>query len=431
MLATLTNILKSYSDIDFKITEEKVNRVESYYVKKQSEMNRFVDVVHTYLTIYKVFTEDDKKYRGSALTEIHPTMLEAEIRAAIDEAIYSAGFVKNEYYPLVEKTENAAQEIENDVTGSSLLSIAEKLKNSVHAQDNYEKGYLSFSEFFVANKNVRIVNSLGVDRSFECMDVYIETAVTWKEDKEIEIYESYSMSNCNTKNLSDRIKKLFTVASEKPLAKMTPVVKDINVILSGECLKEFFSYYFYNSNASHIYSKESVFQVGDNLQGENVLGDVLSIVLDPFLPGSKNSRPYDSDGFLLKKVELIEKGRLLRYWGDIRFSSYLGIETTGTIGNFIVTGGTHTIDEMKKEAYLELISFSDFQMDPTTGDFASEIRLGFYYDGNTLIPVTGGSVSGNIKNVHGDMKMSLETSTYDNYCGPTAISVRNVAIASC
>jgi len=75
------------------------------------------------------------------------------------------------------------------------------------------------------------------------------------------------------------------------------------------------------------------------------------------------------------------------------------------------------------------VSFSDFQVNPVTGDFISEIRLGFYFDGKKTAPVTGGSITGSITKVQDTMRMSTEQKQYNSYLGPATISITNATIS--
>ena len=88
-----------------------------------------------------------------------------------------------------------------------------------------------------------------------------------------------------------------------------------------------------------------------------------------------------------------------------------------------------SVEEMKKEPYLELVQFSSFSCHPITGDFSGEIRLGYYYDGQEVVPVTGGSVSGNIKDCEHTMVLSKELVKYDYAVVPQTILLKNVNIA--
>ena len=84
---------------------------------------------------------------------------------------------------------------------------------------------------------------------------------------------------------------------------------------------------------------------------------------------------------------------------------------------------------MKQRPYLELLAFSDFQMDPLNGDFGGEIRLGRYFDGKGTTFVTGGSISGNIREVQTEMILSKELQRENHFGGPQTIQLSNVAVS--
>ena len=52
--------------------------------------------------------------------------------------------------------------------------------------------------------------------------------------------------------------------------------------------------------------------------------------------------------------------------------------------------------------------FSDFRLDPVTGDFGAEMRLAYWFDGERRRPVTGGSISGSVTELRSTMKRSFE-----------------------
>ena len=61
--------------------------------------------------------------------------------------------------------------------------------------------------------------------------------------------------------------------------------------------------------------------------------------------------------------------------------------------------------------------------------FAAEIRLGWYFDGIITIPVTGGSVSGNIKDLQKEIYLSKELQRDNNFVGPKIVKLLNVSVA--
>ena len=83
---------------------------------------------------------------------------------------------------------------------------------------------------------------------------------------------------------------------------------------------------------------------------------------------------------------------------------------------------------METGKYLHVVNFSDFQMDAMSGRFGGEFRLAFYSDGEKVIPLTGGSISGSIMELAGNMKLSSEMQTLKDYAGPFAISIDNVIV---
>jgi len=431
MMNLLLETLKSFPGVEYLIRETKIHRVESYNIKKQSEMGREIETSLISLTIYVTFEGEGKKCRGSYNTEIHPGTSADELKSIIKEGVYAAGFVKNDYYPLVMPSPFQPVKTMELNTAKALAD----LQTAFFASDKHSRGHLSYSEFFITRSDVRIINSNGIDVSYTTHSAFIETAVHMPtaDGGEIEICEAYRFSLDDVSRavsmLQDRVANLFTVAEKKAAAKPTPSVGDINILLSGECLSTFFSYYRTCANAQMIYQKLSTFKEGTQVQGEGE-SDVITMTLEPQMEGSSHSRPYDEHGLPLESHRIIEGGKLLKYWGDTRFASYLDLPPTGNINNVRVSGGTAADADLRKKPYLELVSFSDFQVNPVTGDFGSEIRLGFYFDGRKITPVTGGSISGSMAKVQKDLRMSAQEKQYNNYIGPDTVCIRGASIAA-
>lgn len=131
----------------------------------------------------------------------------------------------------------------------------------------------------------------------------------------------------------------------------------------------------------------------------------------------------------MKDREMIKDGRLLMIHGGNRFAQYLGIEPTGDFGGFRVPAGQVSLAEMKAQPYLEIVNFSDFQMNDYTGHFGGEIRLAFFYDGEKVVPVTGGSVNGNIFEAQKTLVFSREMQVEKNFEGPKAVCMDKVSVA--
>lgn len=429
MIYRIKNLLEKSEADAYKIVEVKTSSEELFFVKKDLDTERTKDVAHFKVTVYKDFEENGVKYKGSSSFDVHPTMKEEEIRKVIDDGIYAAGFVKNEYYELPEKSQDNVKEITSKFLSMELSKWMPKLAQALYLNDTEERGGINSAEIFLDKNYKRIVMSNGTDASFESYSGMIEFITTWKETEEIELYKMLTFSDYDPKYISDSVKEMISLAKERAKACETVNSGKYKIILKGEPVKEVLSYYAYASSADAVYNKISNYRIGASIQGENVKGDKINLKLDPYLKNSVHSAPFDNDGIVLKNVSVIEDGKLKTYHGDFKNSYYLKNKPTGKIGNFVVSSGSKSISDMEKEPYLELVTFSDFQMDPVTGNFGGEIRLGWYFDGKTTIPVTGGSLSGNIKDIYSNMYLSKELQSQDGFVGPEAIEMFDMIVA--
>ncbi len=431
MLELIKNILTKHKEISgYKICETRVMSNELFFIKKNVDMDRVKNVHHFDITVYVDYTEDSVDYRGSAETGIHPTMNEAEIEKAIQEAAMAAGFVKNPYYPLAKPAKEESGRSFSNFAEESPAYWMNEITKAIYKNDIYEKGGISSCEIFLDKITTRIVNSEGVDVQKEGYHCMVEFITAWKEEgEEIELYRRVDCSEFDAGLLAEEVKTMIGICREKASAENTPVLGNSNVLLTREAVKDFFSYYTSMSSGASIYNHSSTWKLGDQIQGEEVKGDKLTLTLDPFLKNSTDSESFDSDGFPLKPVTIIEQGELKRYSADTRYAHYLGITPTGRIGNLVVSSGSRETEELKKEPHLMTAAFSDFTVDSMTGDFCGEIRLAWYYDGKHTVPVTGGSVTGNINMLHHEMYLSRERQKDNNFEGPKVILLKNVTVA--
>jgi PmbA protein len=427
MIDRIKALLMNDSSISgYKIIEINSTSDEFFFITKNLDMNRAKDMCIYQVTVYKNFDEKGKQYTGSSTVTIHPTMNNKEMERFLKDASFAAGLVKNEYYPLAMPCNIQARQI-NDLLPED---IAGDIIDAAFKADHYNDGRLNSAEFFINRKKHHIVNSNGVDVSYECSNAELEFIAEWKKDgSSVEQYRFLGFSEFIPDKVTGEVDKYMNMSRERAEAKPTPTLNNVPILLTGEPVKTFFSYYYSQVNAEYIYNHFSIAKQGESIQGDSIKGDLVTLSLIPDLKGSTKSSPYDNDGYPLSYVTVIKDGRVERLWGDVRHCHYLGIEPTGKIENMKIEPGTKSIAEMKCQPYLELLSFSDFQMDDTTGDFAGEIRLGRYFDGKNTRPVTGGSISGNIRQVQGNMHFSKEIDQQNNFIGPKTILLFNASLA--
>ncbi|HWT26887.1 MAG TPA: metallopeptidase TldD-related protein [Mobilitalea sp.] len=431
MLERIIKLLDNQKEISgYKICEKEIEANELFFIKKNVDMDRAKMVRHYKLTVYVDFREDGNSYKGSATTNIQPTMSDEEITKAIKDAAFAAKFVKNPYYPLTKPVASYKKLETGKFNQESLPYWMNEITKAVYKNDTYDKAGINSCEIFLNKINTHIITSEGVDVKASKYEGMVEFITTWKEDgEEIELYRCLNFSDFEPVEMAEEVKTMIAIAKEKAIAKKTPLLENTPILLTRGAVKSFFDIYYLRSNASAVYNENSTWKIGDKLQGDEVKGDRITMTLDPFMKNSTLSGGFDEDGYALNKTMIIENGILKRYVADTRYAHYLNVEPTGMINNIIVNGGSRTMEELRKEPYLEIVTFSDFSVDPIIGGFCGEIRLAWYYDGEKTIPVTGGSISGMISDVHNEIYLSKELQKDNGFEGPVAVKMSNVSIA--
>ena len=432
MIKNIIELLESKNNVDeYKITEIKTTSTELFFIKDKLDMTRGKDVLNINLTVYRNFEKDGKKYKGSSNTKVSPTMTLEEISKKVDNASLAASFVYNEYYDLVEPTNDVPKKLESKFGEGNVIKHISNLVKDLYSEDNVIEGaYINSCEFFINEKHIRIANSKGLDVEYDAYSGQIELVTESKLGvEEVELFEVLDFSDYDALWIKENVKETLLKTKLRAQAVPLKIVKDIPVILTGEAVKTFFEYYEVKTSAQLVYQGISNVKIGDIIQSGNIIGDKVSASLVPNIKNSTYSRSYDSDGLFLKEIKIVEDGKLLNFFADKRFADYLKIEPTGGITNIIVKAGSKSIEELTKGPHLKLLNFSDFQMDALTGNFGGEIRLGLYFDGKTTTPVTLGSITGSATKVEQDMYFSKELQELNGFIGPKIIKINSVTIA--
>lgn len=401
---------------DYRITEVNKKSSELFYVLDKLETTRGTETTSYYATIY--INRDDK--RGSADFNLYSYMSVEEIAEKIKENVFAASFALDPYYEIPKKEEATIPESMSNLKEGKLKDHLPKIVNAVFKADTYEKGYLAATEFFLYETNVRIVNSNGVDLRRTGYSGNIELIPSWDTDKdEVEIYHMMDIETVDEEEITKQVDELLLLAKARAEAVKLKLDKPIKVILQDDEVAQTFTFYTSNLNYFKVYSKSNRFEVGKSVQGDNITGDKLTLSLVPYYKGAMNSRAFDGDGVVLKEVKLIEDGIAKSFHGEYRFGYYLGEkQPTGEIPVRVVKPGKTSFSEMANEPYVRCVRFSGMQMDTVSGYIGGEVRLGFYFDGEKEIPVTGFSVAGNMNELKGSIVYSSEEQTTKNFHGP-------------
>lgn len=409
----------------YQITETKEESAELFFIRKSLDMQRRKVVYRAKVTVYKDFTEGEKRMLGSAVVLVQDSFTMEEMVKMFRDALYAAGFVKNPYYELYAgKREPSPEVLEKSrhLSDKSLTEVANCFADALFAEDTREEVFLNSAEIFVTKDVCRTVNSSGVDVSWTEGRVKGEFVAQCTAGQDVETYQDFTYDDMDTDALKKKVREILDQTLARAQAVSAPPAGEYRVILSGDYVRELLSYYVDRSNMYMIYPKYSSFQTGCDVQGGTAQKDRINLTL-------KATVPYSEEGIPMKDRELVTDGKLQLLHGSNRFAYYLKEEPTGQYESFKVPAGSVGLEELRSVPYLEVVNFSDFQMDSFSGHFGGEIRLAFLYDGEKRIPVTGGSINGSILEAQKEFVFSSETQTEANFEGPKAVCLAKVRVA--
>ena len=284
-------------------------------------------------------------------------------------------------------------------------------------------------ELFLTRVGTRIVNSRGCDVSFvqwkgEC-EFIVEAA---GPAGEVELYDDIVFSEPDLARLGAETASFLLLVSERARAEPMPELAGIPVILRGENAQAVFGWFHNNARTDAVYTKASPFSPGSRVQGEGPVSEPLDTVAEALIPGLPQSAPFDQEGYPIESWPTIRSGVIVALHGPVRYAQRLGVPASGAQPLFSVSSGGGSLETLRGSPYLEPLLFSDFQLDQQSGSFGAEVRLALYYDGTRTIPVTGGSVTGNLMDNRAAMLRSSERALSSGSLCPIAVKLFSVSV---
>lgn len=407
----------------YSINEIDEETFELFFVKKNLALPRAKNIKKYSLTVYRDMESENGKLRGSSNVCLYPEMTDNEIEESIDKAYFAAGYAGNRYYEIPSGSKEDTVIVPGQLNDMSVKDIAYKMAEALYSVDDNDTAFINSAEIFAIRRNCRVLNSQGVDVNYiksEVKGEFVTQCIS--EGNDVEFYQDFGYDDLMVKELARKAKDALQIVSDRAKAKAAAKVGVYDVILSGKNIGEFLDFYKDRSDASMIYPKYSSYTQGCNVQGEGVEGEDLNI-------GLAATEPYSIEGIRMTDRPLLGDGKLKMIHGSSRFCSYLGVEPTGNYSKLVCLNGSIHYRDMIKQPYLHIVSFSDFQMDSFSGHFGGEIRLAYYYDGDKVVNVTGGSINGNIFEAQKNMVFSMEKYYDSNYEGPQYVKLKNINVS--
>ena len=420
MMDNLISILKEEAAISsFEILKTHTQSVQLFYVLNKLETNRYTDNDDLSVTIY---VEHDDKL-GSSTLVLNAADDLSSIKKKIKEAIDTAQKVDNEPFELEKDVDSSTKKVKS-IDNRDLSDIALKAADAIIKADHFENGWLNSIEVFAQKKQVELLNSYGVKRSFEKTTLEAEVIPTFKgEIEEIELYLHFEMMDEDYAKITQRVEQVLKEAYYRSIAQKCDSL-DVDVLLSGEMRDLIFSSLAGDLNFASKYMKMNHYELNDELVPYD-----LNLSVVGCLDGASHSAPFDAHGSLIKDTTIVANGKVVQNWGDIRFGQYLKASHISGNANLVKVDCASS-DKALAFPYLEIVNFSSPQLEENSGYCGGEVRLGLLHKSqDEIIPLTSFSISCNIYEAIKDALYSKEQETDECYCGPKYLRLKNVKIA--
>lgn len=359
------------------------------------------------------------------------------IEAAIDTAAAVAGAVTNPPYslpgpadfpdvPLVDT------EIKKDHS-TAVDGIDEALRSAASKQKGVE---MTSSEVFGDYVETHLVNSRGINAHQEETRIHLEFVLQGhKGGRNSEMFKELDSRRIADLKLEPllEVQAKFTqdlLVSEAPPKWKGPVVLRTNVLddlmLSADLSPSIFRSL---GSAAAKYAKITPWEIGKSIFTDEVKGDAFTLLADRTVPYGVASDRFDDEGLPAKRVTLVQENQLVAFQAAQRYADYLKIPATGDFGQLEVPAGKTPEAELLEEPYVEVCMFSWFNPDIVSGDFATEIRLGYLVKDGKATPFKGGQLIGNVLSGLANCRWSKETGRFGRYIGPRALRFAELQVS--
>ena len=424
MLDTVISLLKQAGLCGWELSDVKTRSWEFYFIRHALDQHRVRDVEHLTLKVYQLI--EDGKYLGFASAELPPTADEAEAEKLVADLAYRATLVKNKPYSLQPLAE--AHKVPAPQTAVDVEKIARDFIETLRDLPETESEDVNSYEIFVSEKTRRLITSTGIDVTETYPDSMIEVVVNARSgEHEIELYRNYKSGTCGAEALKRDLLRTMRYGRDRLHTRPTPALGKADVLFTTSDAVSIYRYFAERLSPQMVYRKMSDWEIGKPI-AEEIRGDRVTLTALRSLPNSSANHRFDPEGAPIKDTVMLRAGVPEHFLGGRMFSAYLGLEDSFLPGNLAASGGTHSEEELRRGPYLEVVEFSDFQVDSLTGDIFGEIRLAYWHDGDKLTPVSGGSLSGSMSDFVKEMYLSEETMQVNNWSIPALTLLKNVTV---
>ncbi len=410
------------------ITAEEKRTAEVFLIKDKVDMNRACDTLEYSIKLFVDFEENGKRYKGDATAVVGASDSAKEIEEKLQKTALAAGFVKNPWYDLPENEDIAVLKPKAYPLLSDFKAKFEEIHRILYKPYPYQSKVNS-CELFASESKLHVRSSKGVDVGYERSLFSFEVVTDSEQGAEpVEIFNGYELSNIDLAEIERIVDKQLMETEGRALATRNIKMENMRVVLSGDAVEELLYFYWEQASARTIYQQVSRAKIGDNFFGKDAVEN-FNMRINPALKNAVNPAPVDGEGKKLQAYTLYENGVVKNLLGNAKFAQYLHVANRGYCNIFEVDGGKQSLSAYLQGEYVEILAFSSFLMDETTGDFGGEFRLAKHIKDGVARYITGGSISENLFRLQDSMRLSKELQARKHSLAPAAVILDGVTVA--
>lgn len=436
LITQLQDILNGHQEIAQWSVLKQTKREWQHYLVKNYKVEATREVTNeTYLvTVYHKHAAANEEETAMGAATI--TLTNADLNRLaekIEEGVLAASLTNNKPWSLPKPADFPHVELTDTTTlinpVAAIEGLVPRMKRAIEAEEHIR---FSAAEFFFEELVSTIHNSEGVfgEQRETLFTLELVLFANNGQDPETEHFVLEKRRRIEDLPIEAVVKHNARNARDS-LKAVLPKTWQGAVVVSSEVLPELLAPLKLHVSGEGKFVGLSRAVIGENFLGEReIKGDALSVTFSATLPYGVNSASFTQDGIAGQEVHVVQENVFTTYLTSQRYADYLDVPVTGDQGNIVLPPGSRTEAELLKGPLFFIQAFSAVSPSFITGDFAGEIKLGYFIDehGNRTA-VKGGSVSGNIFDALADAHYSQETEFAGTYQGPKVIRFNQLQIA--
>lgn len=408
---------------------------QRYELADLTEAQREVDGERHRLEIFvPTETPDGTPAMGNASVTILPG---DDVDDRIDRAIAMAQLVANPVHSLPSPAPIPQVDLLDPAIEKNPAGVLDEVADRLHdAASGHPEVKLTAAEASADLVTTHLLNSKGIDaEQIEGTLAYEFVLKCRRGDRETETFFETTRRRISDLHIEEEVARNARYALDL-LDAAAPRAWQGAVVLRDEALATFMVGSSLSwggiiqtmGSARSKYAETTPWQIGKPVFRGEAKGDPLTVWANRRIPFGITSDRFDGEGLPATRLQLIRDNRLTAFSASQRYADYLGFAPTGAFGGVELPRGQSSASDLVDEPYVEVVRFSWFNPDTVTGDFASEIRLGYLVERGRRFPFKGGQLVGNWLDAVADVRWSAETGFFGNYLGPITARFNDLTV---